>query len=255
MNSQLKKIWSFAKIAILVVIFFGSIGFVEKRYSERTCTSINVDIDNQFENYFINESDVIDLITNRGEQRIIGESFAELKLKDIEAELLKTKFIRDAEVFKDLEGNLLIKIDQSRPIARMMSRKMADRYISNKGEVLPLSKRYTARVMLIDGAYADNPKLYDLNKTETGRQLMELLMVIEKDKFWKAQIAQMNIDSKGNILMYTQVSKQVVEFGKPVEIHEKLERLKIFYKDILPAKGWNSYNKVSVKFKDQIVCE
>jgi hypothetical protein len=34
--------------------------------------------------------------------------------------------------------------------------------------------------------------------------------------------------------MFTQVSKQVVEFGKPVEIVEKFRNLKIFYKEILP---------------------
>lgn len=255
MNSKLKNIWSYGNIALLAIILFVSIGFVEKQYSQRICTSIIVNIDNQFENYFINQSDVIDLITNGGEYRIVGESFEDLNLKEIETELLKTKFIRDVEVYKDLKGKLLISIDQSRPIARMMSRKMSDRYISDKGEVLPLSKRYTARVVLIDGAFADNTKLYDLDETEMGRQLMELLRFIEKDKFWKAQIAQMNIDKKGNIKMYTQVSKQVVEFGKPVDILEKFRKLKIFYKDILPTKGWNSYDRVSVKFKNQIVCE
>lgn len=255
MNSKLKNIWSYGNIALLAIILFVSIGFVEKQYSQRICTSIIVNIDNQFENYFINQSDVIDLITNGGEYRIVGESFEDLNLKEIETELLKTKFIRDVEVYKDLKGNLLISIDQSRPIARMMSRKMSDRYISDKGEVLPLSKRYTARVVLIDGAFADNTKLYNLDETEMGRQLMELLRFIEKDKFWKAQIAQMNVDKKGNIKMYTQVSKQVVEFGKPVDILEKFRKLKIFYKDILPTKGWNSYDRVSVKFKNQIVCE
>jgi cell division protein FtsQ len=255
MKVQMKNIWNFSKIALLVIILLGSIGFVEKKYGDRMCNSIQVDIDNQFENYFINESDVIDLITNRGEQRIIGKSFEELELKEIESELLKSKFIHKAEVFKNLKGNLLINIDQSRPIARMMSKKMSDRYISDNGEILPLSKRYTARVVLIDGTFADNAKLYNLNTSENGRQLLDLLMFIEKDKFWKAQIAQMNIDKKGNIKMYTQVSKQVVEFGRPVDIHEKFKRLKIFYKDILPTKGWNSYERVSVKFKDQIVCE
>jgi cell division protein FtsQ len=132
---------------------------------------------------------------------------------------------------------------------------MSDRYISNQGQVLPLSKRYTARVLLIDGPFVDNPKLYDLYETETGRQLMELLQYIEKEEFWKAQIAQMSIDKKGNIKMYTQVSKQEIDFGKPVDIDKKFMKLKIFYMEILPAKGWNSYNKVSVKFKDQIVCE
>jgi cell division protein FtsQ len=121
--------------------------------------------------------------------------------------------------------------------------------------VLPLSKRYTARVVLIDGSYANNAKLYDLMKSEYDRQLMDLLKYIDRDKFWKAQIAQLNIDRRGNIKMYTQVSKQVVEFGEPVDIAEKFMKLKVFYKDILPAKGWNNYNRVSVKFKDQIVCE
>ena len=255
MKLNLKKIWSNVKIAGLVIIIFGSIGFVEKQYGNRTCISINVEIDNQFENYFINESDIADLIAGGGDRRIVGESFDNLNLKEIEAELLDTKFIQNAEVYKDLEGNLMISINQSRPIARMISKKMNDRYISNKGEVLPLSKRYTARVVLIDGAFANNAKLYNLNDTETGLQMMELLKFIENDTFWKAQISQMNIDKKGNIKIYTQVSKQVVEFGKPEDIEEKFRKLKIFYKDILPTKGWNSYNRVSVKFKDQIVCE
>lgn len=255
MNLRLSKIWNISQVVFIVVLIFGSIGFVEKQYNQRICTAIIVDINNQFENYFINEVDVIELITDGGSQRIIGASFEDLDLKAMEYELLKTKFIREVEVYKDLEGNLMISIDQSRPIARMMSRKMTDRYISSKGEVLPLSKRYTARVVLIDGAFANDTNLYDLNASETGRNLLGLLRFIENEKFWKAQIAQMNIDKKGNIKMYTQVSKQVIEFGKPVDIEEKFRKLKIFYKDILPAKGWNSYEKVSVKFKDQIVCE
>ncbi len=84
---------------------------------------------------------------------------------------------------------------------------------------------------------------------------MALFNYVEQDEFWKAQISQMNIDKNGNINMSTQVSKQIVEFGKPVDIEEKFRKLKIFYKDILPTKGWNSYNRVSIKFKNQIVCE
>jgi cell division protein FtsQ len=255
MKLSKRKIWKTSKVTLLLVVLLGSIGFVEKQYDKKTCTSIEVSINNQFENYFINEGDIIEIITDKGENRIVGESLDELNLKLIEQELYVNKFIKKAEVYKDLKGRLMINIDQSRPIARLMSSKMSDRYISNKGEVLPLSKRYTARVILIDGAYADNAKLYDLKDSEFGSQLMQLLQFIEKDKFWKAQIAQMNIDKKGNIKMFTQVSKQVVEFGKPLDIEEKFRNLKIFYKEILPSKGWNSYESVSVKFKNQIVCE
>lgn len=255
MNVNWIKIWKIARMCGLVILITGSIGLVEKKYAEKACTSIHVRIDNQFENYFINESDVIDLLTDGGRRRIVGEALDDLNLKELENDLLLTKFISDAEVYKDLEGNLLVSVNQSRPIARMMSTKMNDRYISNRGKVLPLSKRYTARVALIDGEFADNPKLYDLYESDYGSRLMEMLMYIELQDFWKAQIAQISMDKKGNIKMYTQVSKQVIEFGQPEDIHDKFQKLKIFYKEILPSKGWNSYNKVSVKYKDQIVCE
>lgn len=255
MSAKWINILKIGKIVGLVVLVTGSIGLVEKKYDERVCSSINVDIDNQFENYFINESDVVELVTDSGNRRIVGTYVSELDLTEIESELLETAFIHDAEVYKDLEGNLMISINQSRPIARMMSPKMSDRYISNQGMVLPLSKRYTARVLLIDGAYASNAKLVDLYNTEYGTKLMDLLLYIENDDFWKAQIAQMTIDKRGNINMHTQVSKQVVEFGMPQEIEAKFRKLKIFYKEILPSNGWNSYSRVSVKFKDQIVCE
>ncbi len=255
MKVNKEKIWNISKVTLLIVFLFGSIGLVEKEAGERTCTSIEVNIDNQFENYFINESDIIDILTNRGENRIVGVNFSELNLKSLEEELYKNKFIKKAEVFKDLTGSLMVNIDQSRPIARLMSNKMSDRYISNRGEVLPLSKRYTARVMLIGGSYADQAKLYDLYETEYGKNLMNMLHFIDQDKFWKAQVAQLTINGKGNIQIHTQVSKQIIEFGKPEDIEKKFRNLKIFYKEILPAKGWNSYDRVSVKFKNQIVCE
>lgn len=252
---MMRQIWKTGKIGFFMILITGSIGFVEKKNYEKTCISIEVNIRNQYENYFISESDVIDIVTDGGDRRIIGEPIATLNLKKIETDLYQNKFIRNAEVYKDLTGRLMINIDQSRPIARLMSDRGSDRYISNQGEVLPLSKHYTARVLLIDGAYANNTKLSDLNANQHDKNILELLKYIEKDKFWKAQIAQLNIDKSGNIKMYSQVSRQVVEFGKAEEIEEKFKKLKIFYKEILPAKGWNHYNTVNVKYKNQIVCE
>ncbi len=255
MKKRLLKIWHYGRVAMLIIILTALIGFVEKKQGKRLCKAIEVNIDNQYQNYFINESDVIEIITDRGGRKVVGKPFGELNLKEMELALKEDKFVEDAEVYKDLNGNLIISIEQSRPIARLMSKKMSGRYISEKGDVLPLSKRFTPRVVLIDGAFADNTTLYHLYETELGRQVMDLLKFIKRDKFWRAQIAQMRIDKKGNIKMYTQVSKQVVDFGKPEDIEEKFRKLKIFYKKILPAKGWNSYNSVSVKFKNQIICE
>jgi len=231
-----------------------SIGFVDKYQGNRTCRSIVVNIDNQFENYFVNEKDVVNLLTSGGKM-IVGAKMNELGLRQIESRLENHKFVRNAEAYKDLKGNLIINIDQSRPVARIIGKKMPDRYISARGRILPTSRSFTTRVMLITGPWPDNPGLNNMNDTETSRGLLELIRYINDDPFWKSQIAEMHIDKRGEITIYTQVSKQLVEFGKPENIKNKFRRLKIFYKKILPTKGWNSYEKVSIKYNNQIVCE
>jgi cell division protein FtsQ len=255
MTVNWEKALKIAKATLLAGVLFGSIGFVEKQYSSRSCKAIKVNIDNQFENYFINTEDVIGLMTNRGEVRIVGASFEDLNLKLLEQDLYESKFIKKAEVYKSISGSLMVDIDQRRPIARLVSDKLSDRYISSEGKVLPLSKRFTARVALISGSYADQMNLHELSGSTYGEQLLQMLQFIDADAFWKAQVAQLDIDKKGNIKIYTQVSKQVLDFGQPVDVREKFRNLKVFYKEILPAKGWNSYKIVRVKFKNQIVCE
>jgi cell division protein FtsQ len=86
-------------------------------------------------------------------------------------------------------------------------------------------------------------------------QLFELINHINVDNFWKAQIAQVVIQDNGEIKLLPQVTKQYIEFGDLNHIENKFSRLKIFYKEILPRKGWNSYSRVNVKYKNQIICE
>ncbi len=78
---------------------------------------------------------------------------------------------------------------------------------------------------------------------------------MEKSPFWKAQIAQAEIAKDGDITLYPQIGRQTIDFGQPENIEDKFKRLDIFFKKILPVKGWNYYQKVSIKYNNQIVCE
>ena len=82
-----------------------------------------------------------------------------------------------------------------------------------------------------------------------------MLKYIENDAFWKAQIAHILIKKDGEIELYPQVTKQVVEFGMPEDFDGKFSKLLTFYKEILPKKGWNTYDRVNLKFENQIICE
>jgi cell division protein FtsQ len=57
------------------------------------------------------------------------------------------------------------------------------------------------------------------------------------------------------VKLYPQIGQEVFELGKPEELPVKLKKMKIYYKTILPLKGFNRYKTVNLKFKDQIICE
>jgi cell division protein FtsQ len=84
---------------------------------------------------------------------------------------------------------------------------------------------------------------------------MQMIEFINDDPFWKAQIAQMDINSEGKINIYPQVTGQRVEFGKPENFEVKFRKLMVFYKEILPQRGWTKYERVNLEYEGQVVAE
>ncbi len=238
----------------VVLLIFISIGFANKEQSKRRYKEVAFEISNQFNNYFIDEKDLRTIISEDGGQIIEGNKLARLNLREVENRLTSELFISEAQTYRDLKGNLVVNAVQRRPIARVVRNNAPDAYIGDDGLILPVSEKFTSRVLLITGAFADS-----LVNTESIKDRYEsylvLLQKIYNDKLLRAQISQMDIDAKGEIDMYPQVTKQVIEFGMPDDIELKFKKLEVFYKMILPKKGWNYYSRVNLTYSNQIVCE
>ena len=46
---------------------------------------------------------------------------------------------------------------------------------------------------------------------------------------------------------------QIINFGTPDNFDNKFRRLRRMYTEVLPVKGWNNYDTISVKWSGQIV--
>lgn len=242
-------------IFLMCFIIFSAIGFVEKKHTDKICRKITIRVENDLDNYFVDENDIIGLITNNGSDPLIGSEYKNIDLKNLELRIKTNKFIKICQVSRNLKGDLMVEVQQSRPLARIVHSNAPGAYISSTGQILPLSERFTARVVLIEGEYTNKMLTLDFTKEEEGKPLFEMLQLIDQDPFWKAQIAELNIDRNGEITILPQVGRQVIEFGTPTEAAIKFQKLKVFYKRILPLKGWNRYGKVSLKYHNQIICE
>jgi cell division protein FtsQ len=207
------------------------------------------------DNHFLEEDDVADLMQLDTES-LKGASLNKVNLKDVEGRIRKETFIKDAQLYSDLKGNLVVRAELRRPVARLVRKDGPDGYIAEDGTIMHVSDKFTPRVMLVSGAYVDRLiKEKNINETEEGRNLATLMETIREHEFWSAQVAQLNIDKKMRITIYPQVGDERIEFGAPTNIDEKLGKLMIFYKEILPRVGWGKYERINLEYEGQIVTE
>lgn len=243
------------KILTAVLIVAGIIAFTERRQSNASIKDITIKMVNVNENHFLDESDIVDLM-QLNKENLRGASLNRVNLKEVEKKIRREPFIKDAQLYSDLKGNLVVSTELRRPIARIVRNDGPDGYIAEDGTVMPVSDKFTARVILISGPYVRQLLTQNnLNTSEDGKNLVDLINTIREDEFWSAQITQLDINNKMRITIFPQVGDERIEFGKPQNIEVKFRKLMIFYKEILPRMGWNKYNRVNLEYEGQIVAE
>lgn len=243
------------KIVAVLVVLFGLIAFTERMTAEVTVSNVRITIANVHENHYLEEKDIMKLMRLNMEN-LRGADVSQLNFSDIEQRIRQSPYVEDAELYSDLKGNLLVNVSLRRPIARIIQNLGPDGYIGSDGTIMPVSDKFSSRVVLISGDFAPHLLKNDnIHELEEGKQLMLLLNTIREDAFWNAQVAQIDINNKAKVTFYTQVGDETVEFGKAENIEAKFRKLKIFYKEVLPRVGWNKYDRINVEYEGQVVAE
>lgn len=235
-------------------VFF-LIAFSERKQRIVMCKDVVIELENDRENHFMDEADVMRLVESNS-PTLKGTSIDRIDMRVIESKLKYDKHILDAQLYGDLKGNLVVQVTLRRPAARIVQEDAPDAYIAEDGTVMPVSELFTSRVVLISGGYVKKLlESEDLNTTVEGQQLMEMIRLINENTFWKAQVAQLDMNSEGKITIYPQVTGQRIEFGHLEDIETKFKKLMIFYKEILPQRGWTKYHRVNLEYAGQVIAD
>ncbi len=244
------------KISLIVgfVVLLGSVVWAERKQTNCICQGIDIAIVDTTGHHFLQESTLLTHLNKLYPDPIVGSKLQQIGCKKIENSIKSHNFVRACSVYKNWKGRLKIQVVPKRPIARIVCNDKPDQYIDDRGEMIPLSTNYTARVVLINEKNLCNINQY-LKESPYGFALFQLLYFIDQDPFWRAQINYIGRDEKGKLTLATQLGKAMVVLGKPENIKQKMEKLKLFYQVILPYQGWNTYKRVNLEFDNQIVCE
>jgi len=165
-----------------------------------------------------------------------------LDLNVLESALNANAMIEKAEVFLNVNGDFSAKIKQKKPIARVLS--SSSYYIDNKGNYMPLSSNYTARVPMVTGI---------VNKRKLSN-VFTIANRIEGDDFLKKNVVSIHENEDLSISLKLRQCKFIVQLGQLEYLDKKINNLKAFYKKAMKDKSLKKYSKVNLQFENQVVC-
>lgn len=252
------SLWVCCSVGTLVLL-----GFVNKAQKNVVCSEIMVDIDRSNGNYFVEEEDINAMVYHEIDT-VVGRVISAIETERLEHKINNHPSIYNAEVYKTINGKLVIEVKQRTPIVRIFNQQGESFYIDSTGQIMPPSPNYTSRVLIANGfihdsfidIYRENAR--NVSDTLAGRTYIDEVFTfaeyIRKDKFWNAQIEQLYVNKDLEIELIPKVGNHRIVFGDAVSIGEKFDKLKVFYFKGLNKTGWNEYSIINLKYANQVVC-
>lgn len=258
----MKRILNIVFWIALPVTMLIMLGFVSGSQSELVCNNVSISIDHSNGMMFLNNELLIDKL-KQTHVYPVGKKFKEIKIGEIEQVLLNISEVQDAEVYKTIDGNIGITVTQRTPIVRVLNLNGRQFYIDDRGYQMPISEHYYPRVLVVNG-YISEPfveeSAYEIASDSSLRagfktdDVFAMASYISNDPFWSAQIQEIYFEPSGDMELIPVVGDHRIIFGDTTHLEAKFNKLKVFYQEGLRKTGWNLYDTINLKYKDQIVC-
>jgi len=239
-------------IFLFTILFITILITSKSKIGEVVCTDIEVNIlkNKDQELNFIDKSDILNTINNYGANIVINKKIKDIDKAEIEKRIEKNEYVEKAEVFTNFEGSIKVNVKQKTPIYRVFNNKGVSYYVGNNGEQIPISSKFTPRLIVATGYLPDN----NIKESDLNSQLKTLVKFIESNDFWKAMIGQIYVEKNGDFILYTKFKEHKVILGNTDNLEEKFKYLKVFYKEALKHINWTQYESINLKYKGQIIC-
>jgi cell division protein FtsQ len=92
-----------------------------------------------------------------------------------------------------------------------------------------------------------------VNGLGVRRKIVALATAIHADSFWNAQVSGVALDSVGMFELTPVLGEHKILFGDTARMQEKFDNLLAFYKNVLNRIGWDKYEVLDVRYRNQVI--
>lgn len=229
-------------LALLSYIAIASMWAID--YAEQqTLDDIVVNIDKNSPTKFVTKEGVVQKLGKTAD-KIKHTPIAELNIEKLERQLSQDNSFENVECYITSDNKLQIDIVPMIPEIRVFSPDGKSYYINKDGKRIDTGNEFFMDVPVVTGNF---------DQKFPAKNILPVTRHIAADDYLKNLITMIEVKSATNILLYPCIKGQVINIGDTTELTKKFDNLTLFYRKVMNHKGWETYDTISVKFRNQIV--
>ncbi|MCM1518789.1 MAG: hypothetical protein NC117_09125 [Pseudoflavonifractor sp.] len=238
----MKNIWNVIFSLLLIAYLVVAVAWSRSQAAEAVCEGMRIEVNDTSSSGFVTAVEIGHELGDLN-VRAKGMPLREIDTDSIERILGAVDRIEDARAVILNDRHILVEVTPMRPVARVFD---GDRsyYINKDGKRISADARYHVDVPVIAGHFTDDFK---------AASLLPLVNYIEGDDKWRSLISMISAPDSRNIFIVPIIRGHVINLGDLDRLDDKFARIDRFYREVLPVKGWNHYDTLSVKWDGQLV--
>lgn len=231
-------------LAILMLIYMGwAMFFTHTRAAQATCKDVKVAVLDPEQNGFITSEavshDMAGLKINPS-----GALRSSIDLRRIEGALAGCDNIERVNCVLLTNDTLLVEVEPLVPLLRVFDRNEQDYFINRSGKRMEASELYRIDVPVVTGNFSEAVK---------PTVVLPYVDFLDAHPEWASLVAAFQVTPRGDIILVPAIRGHVVNLGDTTDIENKFHRLHSFYSQVMPVKGWQYYDTLSVKWRSRVI--
>ncbi|MBR5672814.1 MAG: hypothetical protein IKW97_00275 [Muribaculaceae bacterium] len=228
-------------IVLAAALVIGTLWARDKSRGEQ-CTGIEVQVINADSTSFVTPQGVLNDLKGQG-IKLVGKRMGDIDASDIEEALRLSPYLENADIVKCQDGKILIRVSQLVPVFRVFDGE-SSYYVNRAGKHMTATNFYHSDVPVVQGHFT---------RKFPPTRLLPLIDYVEKDSLLHSLVTMFIVRDTNNIILVPDISGHVINIGNVTGLDNKFAKLKLFYNKVMPKRGWNTFDTISVKWNHQVV--
>ena len=238
----MKRLIQNSILLVLAIALTTGIVWARNKSLGEICERVDVEVINADSTSFVTPQGVLSDLQGQG-IKVVGKHMGDINASDIEEALRLSPYLENADCVKCQDGRLLIRVSQLVPVFRVFDGEESY-YVNRAGKRMAANAYYHCDVPVVQGHFT---------RAYPPTRLLPLIDYVEGDSLLRSLVTMYCVRDTNNIIIVPGFSGHVVNIGNADGFDNKFAKLKLFYSEVLPKRGWNTYDTISVKWNHQIV--